>query len=183
MAEKGKALSVVSYRDVIHDESTHGIHYILIDDGYRVENVSKDAQTVSDRKDGIKNVINFFEKKRANYRIELLLVDNDAPLKEDGKYFAHYIEKLAQNEDVLSINYIGFSKCGVIGFDMIKYIHSPESLAKANIFCVSSPYTGTILASPKILEMEAKRIIEAKLGQTVFAERVLNALLGFYHRV
>ncbi len=58
-----------------------------------------------------------------------------------------------------------------------------KGLAKANIFCVSSPYTGTIMASPKIIEREAKRIIEAKLGENDFSKRVLNALLNYYHKI
>lgn len=182
-ADQRKALSIASYRDVIHDESDNGFHYILIADGYRVENLSKNAETISDRKDGIKRVINYFEKKKDNYRIELLLIDNDAPLKEEGKYFASYIDSLAESDRVKSINYIGFSKCGVIGFDMIKYIRTMKGLAKTNIFCVSSPYTGTIMASPKIIEREAKRIIQAKLGENDFSKRVLNALLNYYHKI
>lgn len=178
--DRKKALSIVTYGDIINDESDDGFHYILLADGYRVENVSKDTQTVNDRKDGIKNVISFFEKKKANYRIELLLVDNDAPLREDGKYFASYIDSLAMSDRVKSINYVGFSKCGAIGFDMIKYIKTVKGLAKTNIYSVSSPYTGTIVASPKIIEREAKLIVEAKLGKNAFSKRVLNALLNFY---
>ncbi len=98
-ADKRKALSIASYRDVIHDESDNGFHYILIADGYRVENLSKNAETISDRKDGIKRVINYFEKKKDNYRIQLLLIDNDAPLKEEGKYFASYIDSLAESDN------------------------------------------------------------------------------------
>lgn len=180
--DKKRALSIVDFGDVIYDESDQGKHYILIADGYRVENLSKDTETVNDRKDGIRNVINFFDRKKDNYHIELLLVDNDAPLREDGKFFATYIDHLAANNKVKSINYLGFSKCGVIGFDMIKYIKTAKGLAKTNVYCISSPFTGTLVASPKILEREARMIIEAKLGKNAFSEKVSNALIRFYKK-
>lgn len=178
-----KALSIVTYYDIIHDESDLSFNYIIIADGYRVENLSKDAKNVSERRDGIKKVLDYFEKRKANYRIQLLFVDNDAPLREEGKYFASYIDLLASTPNVKSVNYLGFSKCGAIGFDMIKYMKRPQSLAKTNIFCISTPYTGTILASPEFIAREARRVIEAKIGKNTLSEGIIRALLDYYRKV
>lgn len=180
--ELGRALSIVRYKDIIHDERSP-LNYILIADGYRVENLSKDNKTIADRTGGIKNVLSYFEHKRANYRIELLLVDNDAPLKEESVAFAEYIDCLAQLDDVASINYVGFSKCGVIGLDMIKYFRCHRSLLKTHIFSVSSPYLGTIVASPLALMAEVRKMIESKLGKNEFSESVVKQLTKLYHSV
>lgn len=180
--ELGRALSVVKYKDIIHDERDP-LNYILIADGYRVENLSKDHKTIADRTAGIKNVISYFEHKRANYRIELLLIDNDAPLKEESVVFAKYIDCLARRSDVASINYVGFSKCGVIGLDMLKYFRCHQSRTKTHIFSVSSPYLGTIIASPLALMAEVRKMIEAKLGKNEFSESIVRRLTKLYHSI
>ena len=182
LEDKKKALSVVPLGNIIHREN-EPFNYIIIADGYRVENVSKDASTVSKRRKDLSNVLRYFEGKKENYYIELLLIDNDAPLSEESRAFALYIDNLANHPSARTINYVGFSKCGVIGLDMLKYFKNPQTFSKTRVYSVSSPYRGTIFASPKAFIAETRKIIVAKLGDNALSTKVADALEKKYRRV
>ncbi|MCI8497840.1 MAG: hypothetical protein HFG33_00360 [Bacilli bacterium] len=177
--EKGKALSTVSYSDIINSQNRQ-FNYIVIANGYRVENITKNPNAVSDRAAHISNVIKYFSNLRENYKIEMILIDNDAPLTEQSKAIAEYIDTLSRRIDAKTVNFLGFSKCGVIAVDMIKYFKDPRSFVKTRIYSISSPYEGTLIASPKLLEIEVKKMVEAKLGQGRFSSEVYKAVMGIF---
>lgn len=121
LEDRRSAYSIVSYCDIKH-RNDGSVNYIIIADGCRVENHTSDPLYIKDRQAGIKSVIEYFEQKNENYRIELILVDNDAPLDEECKRVARYIDFLSRIDEVKTVNFIAFSKCGVMALNMIKYL-------------------------------------------------------------
>lgn len=180
--DKKRALSIAEYGLIRHDESSQ-INYILLADGCRVENHTKDSSHIRENRAGIANILSYFESKKENYKIELLLVDNDAPLAEESKVLASYIDFLSRKSTTKTVNVIGLSKCGVMSFDMLKYLKSPFSKLKARVYSVSSPYTGTIMASPLLLESEVKNIISSKIGESALADKITAAFMKLYYSI
>lgn len=173
--ERQKSLTVVSYEDMVNYE-TDGYDYIIIADGTRLENHSKDG--INTRINGaVKNVLEYFSRKKKNFKFRLILLDNDAPLKEESKWIANYLDTIARLSDVKSISYIGISKCGVMAFDLIKYLHSVEALSKVRVYSLSSPYGGTLLASPLYIEAEIKKILAAKITSKTLQDLILTSLM------
>lgn len=180
--DRKKALSIATYGEIRNNESSQ-INYILLADGCRVENHTKDSSHISDNHAGIANMIHYFENKKENYKIELLLVDNDAPLVEESRLLAAYIDYLTGLATTKTVNVIGLSKCGVMAFDMLKYLKSSTSQIKTKVYSVSSPYLGTILASPLLLEQEFKKMVVAKLGENTFSKMVTTAFMQLYYSI
>lgn len=180
--DKKRALSIATYGTIRHTESDD-INYIILADGCRVENHTKNASHIGNNHAGISNIISYFENKKENYKIELLLVDNDAPLIEESKFLASYVDYLARFSTTKTINVIGLSKCGVIAFDMMKYLKSQFSKMKARVYSVSSPYMGTVMASPLFLERKVRTIIEAKIGKTFLVDNITKALMDLYYSI
>ena len=180
--DKKRALSIAEYGLIKKSESPL-INYILLADGCRVENHTKNTTHIKENRAGIANMICYFESQKENYKIELLLVDNDAPLKEESKLLASYIDYLSNKPTTKTVNVIGLSKCGVMSFDMLKYLKSPFSKIKARIYSVSSPYMGTIMASPLLLESEVKKIISAKITDNSLAEKITTSFMNLYYKI
>lgn len=180
LEEKRKALSIVPFDTIKHNGSSE-LNYIIIADGLRIENYSHDAKRVEARRCGIENVIKYFERKNENYKIELLLVDNDCPLKVESNFLADYVSHIASYPDAKTVNVLGFSKCGVMVFDMIKYL-TYEALMKTRAYSISSPYTGTIMASPLFLERKVAEIAQAKIPNRTLAERISKLVMAIYYR-
>lgn len=179
--DKKRALSIVTYDDTINNNSIW-FNCIVIVDGYRVENLTKNPNRISNRAGRIGEAIKYFERQRENYKIELILLDNDAPLSEQSKFLASHIDSLADEITARTINYLGFSKGGVMGVDMVKYFRNPRSFIKSRIYSISSPYLGTLIASPRLVEIEITRMIEAKLGKNAFSKRVIENAKDLYYR-
>ncbi len=135
--DKRKALSIAVYGTIRHNESNE-LNYIIVADGFRVENHTDDVETIEARRGGIENVIRYFEGKQENYKIELLMVDNDCPLKNESKFLAEYVNNIASQSNVKTVNVLGFSKCGIMVFDMIKYLNL-IALSKTRAYSISSP--------------------------------------------
>lgn len=174
--EKGKAFSIVSYKKIINNDSDK-YDYIIFCDGYRVENVSSDMENVKASKNGIDKIYNFFKNTNRNVIIKTILIDMDAPLEEDSKLLADLINKL---EDANSINIIGISKCGVMAFNMAKYIKLKD---KTNIYTIASPFTGTLMASPKYIYQKFKEIISSVISDEDMVIKISNALLEKYEGI
>ncbi len=180
--EKKRALSIATYGTIRHTDDGE-LNYILIADGCRVENHVHSGQYINDRKAGIANVIKYFERKKENYKIELLLVDMDGPLVEESKLLASYVDHLANLSSTKTVNVVGFSKCGVMAFDMMKYLKNGFSSMKTRVYSVSSPYLGTVMASPLFLEREVRKVITAKIEYDELAEKIVTAVMGLYYRI
>lgn len=182
LEDKRRALSIATYGTIRHDESDV-INYIIFMDGCRVENHTREVEHISDRKAGIANVISYFEKKKENYKIELLMVDNDAPLREESRLLAGYVDLLSRIMSVRTINVIGFSKCGVVAYDMMKYLQSDFSLYKTRVYSVSSPYMGTVMASPLFFERTISEVINSKISCRSLADKIIRVLMAKYYSI
>lgn len=175
------AYSIVSYGDVKHDDGGE-VNYIIIADGCRVENHTRNPRRILESTAGISNVIQYFENKQGNYRIELILVDKDAPLDEESKRIAHYIDCLSGMDNVKTINFLGFSKCGVLAFNMMKYFKRESSLSKARVYSISSPYRGTVMTSPLYFEQKLKLVVEKILGKNVLSQKIIEYVVNIYRK-
>ncbi len=178
--DKKRALSIATYGTIRHDE-TDKLNYIIIADGCRVENHTNDVERIDARRGGIENVIRYFERKKENDKIELLMVDNDCPLRIESVFLADYVNSIARQSNVKTVNVLGFSKCGIMVFDMIKLLSS-VALAKTRAYSVSSPYTGTIMASPLFLERKVTDVIHAKIPIRALADKIINAVMSVYNK-
>ena len=155
LKEIGRSFAIASYKRIINDNGK--INYIIIDQGSRVENHSKDFSTIKETEVRIDNVISHYERCNGNYDIKLFLMDADAPIIEDAKLFAKYVESLALFPDTNSVNIIGLSKCSVMNFYVPRFFKNRETFKKTNVYNIASPYDGTKFASIKMFYPEIRK--------------------------
>lgn len=179
--EIGRSFSFGEYDYIINDSSK--VNYIIIANGSRVEDHSKDFINIKESKLRIDNVLTHYKKKNGNYIIKTFLMDADAPIVEDAKLFAKFIDNLADRENTLSINIINLSKCGVMGFYVPNFFKSPNSFVKTNIFNVATPYEGTKLASPLVFYPEVEKFIKSKISNEHVSNAIYNKLISFYEGI
>jgi len=182
-SEKGRAFAFVDYQKINNNEQELKYDYIILAQGSRVENHSKDFITVKEKEVGINKIINYFQNSNKNIIIKLFLMDADAPINEDAKLFAQYIDNLSLNPNTNSINIIGISKCGAMAFNIPKYFKSLTSFNKTNIYTVATPFDGTKMAFPLIFYPEIKKLIISKLGDNKISNLVYNELITFYEKI
>lgn len=180
--DKGRAFSFVNYEEII-DDVNKGIDYIILAYGTRVENHSKDFINIKEKAAGIDKIISFYKRSSKNVILKLLLIDADAPIIEDAKLLAQYIDSLSSNDKTNSINLIGVSKCGAMAFNIPKYFQKLTSFYKINIYTVATPFTGTKLASPTIFYPDVKKLISSKLGDNKLADLVYHAIISYYEGI
>lgn len=179
---RGRAFAFAKYEKIIHNE-TEGFDYLIFAYGTRVENCSKDFVNVRRTYAGMDKVISYFNKSNKNIVIELFLMDADAPIVEDAKKVAQYIDSLSSLSYVNSINFIGLSKCGAMAFNVPKYFNKLSSFEKSNIYTVATPFAGTKLASPGIFYPEIERFIISKLGKNKVSKMIYNSLISYYEGI
>lgn len=177
--ERGKSLSLVSLKNVITDES-YNYEYFIFCPGIRLENVSKDSKIVSDKAGNIDKAIKYFGKLDKNIHMKLLLLDNDAPLKEESVFLGNHIESISSNPHINSINVIAHSKGAAVAFDSLKYIKRPLALSKTNLFTTAVPFKGTIMVSPAIFYPKLERIIQNKINNEFLAKEITKAISSVY---
>lgn len=176
---RGKALSIVQFDEIVHDEQK-GMNYVIIADGCRFDNHSRDLETFDEARSGIANVLSYFEEKKENYRIEVMLLDNDAPLKEESRLFAAHICSLAGKAGVDTVNFIGISKGGMMALELTKYLFDPVVRAKTRLYSVGVPYKGSILAEPVAFEAELQRLTGAKIKNARLADKLNEYMIRKY---
>ena len=181
--EYGKSFSLAIYEPIINDENSSEINYIIIANGTRLEQHTKDFNVISDKELKIDYVKKHFEKPNGNYQIISLFMDNDAPLIEAAKLFSEYIDNLAINENTKSINLISVSKCGTMSFYTPRFFKYEESFNKTSLHNVAVPYQGTKFASPFIIFQEVKSFLNAKLGKNELSKQGYIALLKMYKNI
>lgn len=177
-SEYGKSFSVVEYDDITN--SNKKINYIILNPGYRVENLFRTYKNVSERKAGGSTVLNHYSNFDGNYSVKLILVDADAPLVEQAKLLAKYIDRLSILPTTNSINLVGLSKGSVMDFYVPKFLKVLESFQKVNVFNVAAPYCGTKLASPLIFYPEVREFVISKFGDNKLSELVYKSLIDLY---
>lgn len=179
--ERGRSFAFANYEKVINNPG--GIDYIIIGHGSRVEDHSTDYYDINERKVRIDNVISYFGKLNGNYDIRLFLMDADAPIIEDAKLMAEYVERLASLPTTNSVNIIGLSKCSDMNFYVPSYFRRVDTLKKVNIYNVAAPYNGTKLASPAIFYPEVKTLLTSKFGDGKFSTLIYDKLIEFYENI
>ena len=177
--ERGKSLSLVSLKNVITGES-YNYEYFIFCPGIRLENVSKDSKIVSDKAGNIDKAIKYFGKLDKNIHMKLLLLDNDAPLKEESIFLGNHIESISSNPHINSINVIAHSQGAALAFNSLKYIRKPLALSKTNLFTTAVPFKGTIMASPLYLYPRLEDIIKNKISNEFLVQRLMEGLTKLY---
>ena len=170
LKDRGRSFAIASYKRIINDNGK--INYIIIDQGSRVEDHSKDFSTIKETEVRIDNVIRHYERCNGNYDIKLFLMDADAPIIEDAKLFAKYVESLALLPDTNSVNIVGLSKCSVMNFYVPRFFKNRETFKKTNVYNIASPYEGTKFASPKIFYPEIKRVFKSDIVCNILVKNV-----------
>ncbi len=182
--ELGRCFAFGVYEDVINDKNSDDFHYIILAGGSRVEDHTKNSSHISDIQVSVDKVIKYFKTNgKRNYRVMLFLMDADAPIKEDSRLMASLFDKYSSNDSVKSINYIGISKCGTMGFYIPQYFNKEESFSKTNIFNIAAPYLGTKMASPKFIYPLIKDYIVKMFGDNKFSEVVYRKAIGIYEGI
>ena len=177
----GRSFAIANYDRVINNNGK--INYIIFGYGCRVEDRSKNFIDIKEKEAGVKNIINHYKKSNGNYDIKFYMMDADAPIVEDAKYLAKYIESLAALPTTNSVNVIGLSKCSVMNFYIPSFFNNPDTFTKTNIFNVASPYEGTKLASPLVFYPEVKKVISSKIHDERLANLIYNKLIGVYEGI
>ena len=118
--ERLLALSKIS-TTVISDEANDHYDYILFTNGNRAKDVTKDGYHPYERRDYCKKIADYFKNKKKNVLIDSILLDNDSPLTLETKMIAEFIDDIASDENIDTINIIGHSKCGAMAFNLPKY--------------------------------------------------------------
>jgi len=180
--EIGKSFGIVDY-DYIQNRKDKEYDVIIFCTGCRIENVSKDNISVKDSKNGIKRSLDFFQNSDKNVRVKLLLNDNDAPLINQGMFFASLVDRLSSDSEINSINIVGHSKAAIMTFDMMKYLKKPVSLEKTNLFTLSAPFNGTLMASPKIVFPLIEDIIKTKIPNSFIADKTFDEIIKMYKNI
>lgn len=180
--DRGRSLAFANY-DQINSENGKDINYVIFAYGTRVEDHSKDYVNIKETMRHINKVIRYFEQTNKNVIIQLFLFDADAPILEDAKLLAKYIDGLSFIPNTNSINVIGTSKGGCMAFSLPKYFSRFTSFEKTNIYTVATPFDGTKLASPKIFYPDVKRLIKSKFGDNKFADLLYEKLISIYEGI
>ena len=178
----GRSLAIACYNPIINNEKEK-INYIIIGYGSRVEDHSKDSKTIKEKEVRMDNTLNYFQQLNNNYDIKLFLMDADAPIIEDTKLLAKYIDLLASQENTNTINIIALSKCGAMSFYMPSFFKNQCSFQKTNIFNAATPYCGAKLASPLIFYPEIKKLIVNMIGDHKLTNVIYNNLVKFYESI
>ena len=170
LKDRGRSFAIASYKRIINDNGK--INYIIIDQGSRVEDHSKDFSTIKETEVRIDNVISHYERCNGNYDIKLFLMDADAPIVEDAKLFANYVDSLVALPNTNSVNIVGLSKCSVMNFYVPRFFKNRETFKKTNVYNIASPYEGTKFASPKIFYPEIKRVFKSDIVCNILVKNV-----------
>ena len=177
--ERGSSLALASLKNVKVDDN-YNYEYFIFCPGTRLEDESKDSKTISDGAENIDKAQKFFGKLDKNIQIKLLLLDADAPLKEESIFFGNHIDSISSNPHIKSINIIAHSQGAALAFNSLKYIRKPLALSKTNLFTTAVPFKGTIMASPLYLYPRLEDIIKNKISNEFLVQRLMEGLTKLY---
>ena len=122
-SQYGRSFAFANYENIINDPSKN-INYIIISAGTRVEDHTKKFQEIKENKVRIDYVLDYLKHKKENYCVMLYLMDADAPIIEDAKLFAEYIDGLSILPTTNSINLINLSKCSAMNFYVPRFFQN-----------------------------------------------------------
>ena len=175
------ALSKITTTVISNEDDDH-FDYILFANGNRARDVTKDGYHPFERRDYCQRIAEYFRKKHKNVIIEHILLDNDSPLIKETKMIADYIDDIASEETLDTINIIGHSKCGAMAFNLPKFFNNEDSYRKTSITTTATPYKGCLMASPKIFLKHVEEITNAQLPPPL-NKIVFNSLRNYYNSI
>ena len=177
--EKGRCFALAEFSDIINNKKDKSINYIIVANGGRVEDRSKDNETVESTELHLDFLLENLKNKPNNYRIIMFMMDADAPIIEDSKLMADLFDDWAADKSVKSINYFGLSKCGAMGFYIPRFFKNQITYNKSNLFLIAVPYIGTKLASPKIIYEEIRKVCRRFL----IGEKTIERIIAKYESI
>lgn len=177
----GRSFALAHYDKIINNNGK--INYIIFAHGSRIEDHTSNYCEIKESKVGMKNIIDHYRNCNGNYAIKLFLMDADAPIIEDAKLLAEYIEILASIPTTNSINLIGLSKCGVMSFYVPRFFKQAVTFSKTNIYNIATPYQGNKLASPLIFYPEVQKLISSKIDNELVSSFIYNKLIKLYEGI
>ena len=175
----GRSFSLCDYDYILNDPSK-GVNYIIVCDGKRLNLHTFDTENIGDKAANMKHIISHYRKQPGNYVIKLFMIDNDAPIIEDAKMLASYIDLLSEKKTTNTVNLLCLSKCGAMSVYIPRFLKLRESFNKTNIYSIAAPYKGTKLASPKLLYPDLHRIVRARLGKGIVSDLVYKSMIEIY---
>lgn len=177
----GRSFAIANYDRIINNDGKY--NYVIIAQGSRVEDHSKDFVKIKEKEVRIDNILSHYGKKNENYVVQLFLMDADAPIIEDAKLFANYIERLAKHPNTNSVNVIGLSKCAIMSFYTPNFFKNRETYDMTNIYNVAAPYEGTKLASPLVFYPEIEDFVKGIVPNNKLSQLISNELVNFYESI
>lgn len=172
--EMRKSLGIIKF-PIINKNKNEGINLVILIDGSRIEDHSKKGLTISPKQSGISKIRKYFLKNNvSNISLQSIYMDKDAPINEESKFLAEYVDKCAQKENIKSISLIGHSKGATLIFNSAKFLKKDISFKKLNIYTVSCPFLGTMFASPRLIYYRI---------QELFPEKIAKFVIKFYESI
>ena len=175
----GRAFSLCDYEYILNDPKK-GINYIIVCDGKRLNLHTFDTENIGNYASNMKHIINHYKKSNGNYVIKLFMIDNDAPIIEDAKMLANYVDLLTDKPTTNSVNLVCLSKCGAMSVYIPRFFKNIDSYNKTNIYSIAAPYKGTKLASPKLLYPDLHKIVSTRLGNGLISDLVYKGMIDLY---
>ena len=177
--EVGRSFLFCDY-DYIINNPKEGVNYIIVCDGKRLNLHTFDTENISDHAANMTHILSHYRNMNGNYVIKLFMIDNDAPIIEDAKKLANYIDLLATKKTTNSVNLLGLSKCGAMSMYIPRFLKSKDSFDKLNIYSIAAPYKGTKIASPKMLYPDLHKVVQKRLGKGLLSELVYKGMIEIY---
>ena len=172
----------VSRKKFISDESNTDFDYIILVNGNRAMDVTKDGIHPYGQRDYVERIGNYFLKQKKNVIVEHILLDNDAPLALESIMLADHVDKLASKDNIKTINLIGHSKGGALLFNSPKYFRNESSFKKTTITTTASPFMGCLLATPTFFLPQVRDVVYSQLPEYL-AKPTYDALVNYYTKI
>jgi hypothetical protein len=181
--ERFRSFAMANYVPIINS-SNKDINYIFINYGCRVEDNSKDSININEKSFNVDKLIKYFSNSsNSNFIIHFVMLDADAPLIEQSKLLAKYIDDLATDSNVKTINMLGQSKCGAMNMYIPRFFNNSRSFDITNIYNVSTPYNGTLLASPLFFYPLVEELCKNKFGDNEFSNLLYKKTIKLYESI
>lgn len=171
----GRSYSFINFNDESED-----VNYIIFSPGVRVENATKKDRSFKINYLNMNNILKYFNNKKENYNIKLQLMDADAPIIEESKLLANYIDSISSSNNTKSITLVGYSKCGVMNTYVPSFFKNDDSFKKTNIINAAAPYKGTIMASNSLIFKRFYSGVKEKIKNTSIANILSKKFKKFY---
>lgn len=173
----GRAYSFINFNDEKED-----VNYIIFSPGVRVENATKKDKSFKINYLNMDNILKHFKNKEEKYNIKLQLMDADAPIIEEAKLLANFIDSISSSDNTKSITLVGYSKCGVMNTYVPSFFKNEDSFIKTNIINAAAPYKGTIMASNSLIFKKFYSGVMDKIKNTHIANILSNKFKKFYEK-